>query len=295
MPLVVAPARHKTGRGPLPRSVHADVARTGRFHRSRFWVIPAWRQSTNAPGACCERTKAGSIQPSSMRRTRSPASFGPTGPTCRSSTSGYASNPQCSESRRARAKRNDVSHRWEKASDTRVVDGLALGHRDRHGERHRRRRGDRPDLVPRRVAIGPGRVAVQQPSAHRPTFAWSAIREPGGHLVEVTRGGYGCGAPLTSALRVVPSRVGRAIRFRSPSGVRRGRTGSGLGVFVPLAGRLIAAPGFPAATARPGPPSEGLGESRLAGEEPCAGSADAQAMSDEGRIERGTLGRGESS
>jgi len=66
-------------------------------------------------------------------------------------------------------------------------------------------------------------------------------------------------------------------------------------VFVPRAEGLNAPRGFPAASARPGPPSEGLGESRLAGEEPCAGSADAQAMSDEGRIERGTLGRGESS
>ena len=254
MPLVVAPARHKTGRGPLPRSVHADVARTGRFHRSRFWVIPAWRQSTNAPGACCERTKAGSIQPSSMRRTRSPASFGPTGPTCRSSTSGYASNPQCSESRRARAKRNDVSHRWEKASDTRVVDGLALGHRDRHGERHRRRRGDRPDLVPRRVAIGLGRVAVQQPSAHRPTFAWSAIRgtrrspRRGDSRLLRLRGAVdfraqsrtlSCGEsdPLSVAFRGSPR----------PHGERPRR-------LVPLAGRLIAAPEFSRSDSAAGSP-----------------------------------------
>jgi hypothetical protein len=51
--------------------------------------------------------------------------------------------------------------------------------------------------------------------------------------------------PLTSAPRLVPSRVGRAIRFRSPSGVRRGRTGSGLGVFLPRAEGSIAPGVFP--------------------------------------------------
>lgn len=138
---------------PLPCSLYVDVVHRA-FSRSRFWVLPAWRQSTSAPEAWCGRTKAGSNQPSPMRRKTSPAGFSPTGLACRSSISGCVSNPRCSETRSARAKRNDAPDRWANTSDTRVVDGLAVDHRDRHGERHRLRRGDRPDLSARRMATG---------------------------------------------------------------------------------------------------------------------------------------------